>query len=85
MLEPVQDIHYIGCQITVRTLGIPKGYQEKSTNLLKEIDCKKRYDWKIIQCLVGHLNFLAGFSSFQWSFLIPLYAIYNKSDVQFSK
>lgn len=53
--------------------------------VIKQTDFNKRYDFKILHRLIGHVNFVVPFNTYSNHVLQPLYAaIINKKDFQFS-
>lgn len=64
---------------------IPDEKWIESKQVIKQIGCNKCYDFKILQRLIGHVNFVVPFTTYSNHVLQPLYAaIINKKDFQFS-
>lgn len=84
--SPVTEIKFLGYVISNKDIRIPDETWKKTEQIIKKIRCYKEYDFKIIQRLCGHLNFMLPFTVYPIDLLSPMYkASANNRNFVFSK
>nr|CAC80817.1 polymerase [Stork hepatitis B virus] len=71
--SPVTTIRFLGYEISNQHLKIEESRWNELRQVIKKIKVGQWYDWKCIQRLIGHLNFVLPFTKGNVEMLKPMY------------